>query len=348
VAAAKPQPEPKRHHHVPRAYLERFAAGQRLYVRRRDGATFEANPINVAVESGSYDISDAEGRKSAVVEKALARYVEGPAWAAFEMIDRTRRPPPVGSAEREALAHFMALQMTRTTLHREMTLFPVRVTEWAGAREVTKDLVAEYLSVEHLHFDPAEPEVEGAWTHVAIHLQDTTVLTPEFAIQTMLVGAAEIADRMMALNWTVETDRRRRFITSDVPVTPWKPVTREDHFRGMGIGSAEEMRFPLDPGKQLVLSRRSRKATIEAEPHRVKRSNADLAGACHRFITAGVGSRNLIDRQRLDRWAPVVRFWTGPLFVSGPNGERQEAPGEVTQMWTPRASWFGRPQRLRQ
>jgi len=47
---------PKRHHYVPRNYLERFADGSRILVRRRDGASFPTNCINVAVESGFYDV----------------------------------------------------------------------------------------------------------------------------------------------------------------------------------------------------------------------------------------------------------------------------------------------------
>lgn len=64
---------PKRHHHVPRRYLERFAVDGKVLVRRRDGKTFETNPVNVAVESGFYDVSGRTGGKPADVEGILAQ-----------------------------------------------------------------------------------------------------------------------------------------------------------------------------------------------------------------------------------------------------------------------------------
>lgn len=45
---------PKRHHFVPRVYLDRFALDGLVHVRRRDGGAFNANPVNVAVECGFY------------------------------------------------------------------------------------------------------------------------------------------------------------------------------------------------------------------------------------------------------------------------------------------------------
>lgn len=330
--------DPKRHHQVPRAYLERFAAGGKVRVRRRDGSAFETDPINVAVESGFYDVTDSAGAKSSAVEAAVTR-IEGEAWGALGTIDRTLRPPQ--GPERDALADFISLQMTRTTSHRERALFPKRVTDWAGDREVTMDLVREYLRTEHLGQDPEDDEVDGAFTHVSVHLQDPTILTAEFAIEMMLKTAALLVERVLALHWTVEVDRHARFITSDVPVIPWRKVTERDHYEGLGVENATELRFPLDPGKQLVMSRRERRASIEVHDVRVRRANATMASACHRFIVGSPKVRAEIDAQHLDRWRPVIRFNVGPLFIPGPDGELHEQPGEVVQSWTPRGSGFG-------
>ncbi len=236
---------------MPRAYLERFASDGRVRVRRRDGTSFESDPINVAVESGFYDVSDGSGGTSSEVEEWLAR-VEGPAHTALTGIDQTSRPPAPGSEAREKLALFLALQMTRTTQHRERVLFPKRVADWAGDRRLTKDLVADYLRTEHLGFAPHEREVEGAFSYVSEHLKDPGVVTPTFAVEMMFQSADELVERILALKWTVEVDRRGGFITSDVPVIPWRKVTRRDNHEGLGIDRAEELRFPLDPSKQLV------------------------------------------------------------------------------------------------
>jgi hypothetical protein len=338
-------PRPKRHHQVPRAYLERFAVDGKVRVLRRDGKTFDTNPINVAAESGFYDVTDDLGEKSSVVE-SLLESVETAAHVALGEIDRSRRPPDEGSQDREALARFVAFQMTRTSQHREQVMFPVRVMEWAGDRSLTRELLAEYLEHEHLGFAPDDREVEGAFVFVSQHLTDPTVLTDEFAIVMMMEATVAMMPRVLALNWTVEIDPRRELITSDVPVIPWRKPTFRDHHEGLGIDKAEELRFPLDPGKQLVMSRRQRPPAIEAHVHRVRRSNADLAAACHRFIV-GSPNNSEVAAQRLDARRPALRFWTGPLYMPGADGAMERQDGEVIQVWVPRGSGYGVPGRRR-
>jgi hypothetical protein len=83
------------------------------------------------------------------VEAELA-VVDGAAAEAMAAIDRSGALPTEGSAARFTLAVFLGLQMARTTQHREQVMFPERVAEWAGGREITEDLVAEYLERVHL------------------------------------------------------------------------------------------------------------------------------------------------------------------------------------------------------
>lgn len=329
---------PKRHHQVPREYLERFSVDGKVRVRRRDGVAFETSPINVAVESGFYDITDESGSRSAAVERALSD-IEGLAWGALETIDRTIHPPR--GEDRAALARFIAIQMTRTTHHRERALFPKRVADWADGREVTRELVREYLRTEHLGHEPEDGEVEGAFVFVWQHLQEPDIVTRDWAIEMMLESAAELVGRVLALHWTVEVDRRGRFVTSDAPVIPWRKPVNRDHYEGLGVDNASELRFPLDAGKQLVLSKRARRPMIEAHDVRVRRANAAMASACHRFIVGSPTSRAEIDSQHLDRWRPAIRFNVAPLFIPDADGELVEQPGDVVHIWVPRGAGFG-------
>jgi hypothetical protein len=313
-----------------------------VLVRRRDGGRFESSPLNVAVESGFYNFPDGAGGVSLEIESGLAD-IETLTEAVLRKVDRDSRPPDANDADRAVLALFMALQMERTTDHRERVLFPKRVVEWAAGREMTHALVAEYLETEHLGFVPTAAEVDGALSVVKISMDDPSVLTEEFAIQMMLRAAPELGTRLLRLNWTVEVDRHREFITSDSPVVLWRKPTPRDNFEGLGIDKAEELRFPLDPGKQLVLSRRKRAPVIEVAVHRVRRSNADMAGACHRFIIGNPANPNPVDAQRLDKWRPVIRFATGPLLEEGPGGGLRPKGGDVVHMWRPRRAGVGRP-----
>ncbi len=91
------------------------------------------------------------------------------------------------------------------------------------------------------------------------------------------------------------------------------------------------------------MSRRQRPTTIEVAIHRVRRANADLAGACHRFIVGSPDSKKSISTLRLDRWSPALRFNVGPLVVVNEAGTPLRQPGDVLHMWVPRSPNVGRP-----
>lgn len=298
----------------------------------------------MAVETGFYDIPDGEGGKSDVVETwLLAEGAEGPASRAIRLVDRSGQPPPEGSAEHAALARFLALQITRTTAHREGHVFPRRVIDWAQGREVTRDVVADYLEHEYLGFKPRDPEIEGAFVVVSQAIQEPEVLTDDWAVRMMLQSAGNILPILLALQWTIEVDRKHGFITSDTPLVLWLKRTDRDNIEGLGPANSDEIRFPLDPGKQLVMSRRKRPPVLEVAVHRVRRSNRDLASSCHRFIVGSPNSRAQITAQRLAARRPVIRFWSGPWAAPGPDGRMQKQEGDVIQIMAPRRAGVGPP-----
>lgn len=325
---------PKRHHYVPRNYLERFARDSQVFVRRRDGTMFTANGINVAVQSGFYDISLTSGGKSKDVEEALAN-VEGVTAAAFKAIDETGRAPTPGSRDREILSVYLALQMTRTPEQRERVLFPERLAVFLEGRELTRELVASYLADRHLGFTPTDSEVEGAWTFATVALQERARLTPEFSMRMMMDMVGGLAPLLAALHWCVEHDRKERFITSDTPVVLWRAPTHRDRFEGFGIDSADEIRFPLDPAKQLVLSKTARSLTVRVTPARSAACNQDVALACHHFVACHPRDAGRATKLDLPSKRPTLRFNMGPLRRELPDGRTVE-DGELLHMWVPR------------
>ena len=160
----------------------------------------------------------------------------------------------------------------------------------------------------------------------------------------MLDLTEALVPRINAFNWTIEVDRKEQLITSDSPVVVWRTPSKRDDYEGIGIDSAEELRFPIAPDRQLVLSRRQRTPSARISSDRVRGCNADMAAACHRFIIGRPDRTTVLDAPRLDTWRPVVRFNTGPLFVYGEGGKKVRE-GEVLQMWVPRRSGVGRPRR---
>ncbi len=118
-------------------------------------------------------------------------------------------------------------------------MFPERVAEWAGEREITQALVTEYLELEHLGFAPKDPEATGAFVYVSHALRDGAA-SPAFAIRMMLRMVEALVPRLLAMNWTVEMDRKEQLITSDVPIVIWRTPTPRDDYEG--IGGYEEFR----------------------------------------------------------------------------------------------------------
>jgi uncharacterized protein DUF4238 len=324
---------PKRQHFVPRGYLDRFANEHMVIVRRRDSKTFTTNTTNVAVECGFYDIAADHDRKNSSVEFLLADW-DNDALAALHEVDRTGKPPSSGSADRAALAIFLALQGTRTPEQRERVEFASRVVKYANGREVNPDLVAEFLEKVHLRAKPSAKEVLAAHEFVSLDVS-WGASTPQFAIDLMLKSALGMAPLLSGLWWTLEFDRKDLLTTSDTPLVIWRAPTPRDAYEGVGIMTAEELRIPLDPSKQLVLTRRQRTETARITPHRSRMCNQDHADACHHFILGNPKAEASLGAVSLKPHRPVLRFNKGPLFTVSAEGKRIKE-GEVLHAWIQR------------
>lgn len=324
----------KRHHYVPRVFLERFAEDGSLCVRRRDGKTFMTGATNVAVESGFYDLRLDDGSTSKAVEHILAD-IEGLIANVFRAIDESGEAPAPGTPNREVLAVYLAVQYTRTPEQRGRVLFPERLARYLAGRELTRDLVAEYLAVEHLRFTPGESEVQAAFDFASVALRDPDVLTAEFAMDMMLRSIEHLVPVLDELEWTIEHERKGRLITSDTPLVIWRPPSARDAFEGVGIGNAHEIRFPLDPAKQFVVSKRRRPPTVRITSDRVVSCNLDMIAGCHQFILGPPRLQRQLFEPDMKPHMPELRFNTGPLYERQPDGTNAYK-GEVLHTWVPR------------
>lgn len=328
--------KPKRHHFVPRAYLERFGRESRLLIMRRDSSKpFVANATNIALECGFYAIEKPDGAKSVEVEELLAD-IDTQAIEAIRNIDKRSALPTRQSDDRELLAAFIALQMTRTPEQRERVFFPLRVSQYAAGREITQPLVAEYLEKVHLGFRPTDSEAQAAFEFAEYVMRTPDLLTTEFAIQTMLRTVPTLRARILQRSWTLEIARKPRLIAADAPVVIWRAPTARDRYEGVGVDNAEEIRFPIDSGKQIVLRPDNvPERTVTIEPARVRSCNSDIAAGCHHFVVGHPDRPRVLEHVDLAPKRPVMRFNTGPLYEEGPDGTLIHK-GEVLHTWVPR------------
>jgi hypothetical protein len=325
---------PKRHHFVPRFYLERFAAAGALYVRRRDGHTFTTGAENIAVRTGFYDVTLPNGGISKDIEDWLSG-LEGQAATAMRNIDETLAAPGLDNPDRATLSLYLAIQLARTPEQRERVLFPERVSAFLDGRELTKDLIAEFLRDTHLGFEPKAGEIQGAFDFASYVLSQHTPVTAEMSMQIALSTSKETAPALATMHWSVEHDRKARLITSDGPLVLWRAPTQRDAYEGLGISGAEEIRFPLDPAKQLVLTPKPRPASVRISPRRSAACNQDLAYACHNFIVASPREEARTTHLDLPSKRPVMRFHSGPLYREQNDGTLV-SDSEILHTWVPR------------
>nr|BFE56432.1 hypothetical protein GCM10020063_009580 [Dactylosporangium thailandense] len=133
------------------------------------------------------------------------------------------------------MAIFLAVQYTRTAMHRERVMFPVRFAEYAGDQERTRELMAGYLHQVHLGFRPEAGEVQAAWDSAVFALQDPEALSKDAAIRLSMSTVEPCAAVLQQRHWRLEVTRKPRFITSDAPLVLWRPPCERDRYEGFGL-----------------------------------------------------------------------------------------------------------------
>lgn len=111
------------------------------------------------------------------------------------------------------------------------------------------------------------------------------------------------------MNWTVHKFRGAPLISSDSPVHSWRRPTQDPEPRGVGIETADEVRFPLSPSALLVMDRGPRRSSTPQWSTRKPRPiNTEIAHRCHQFIFGTRQSTIAIDQLTLSDWPPRLRF----------------------------------------
>ncbi|GAB3019522.1 DUF4238 domain-containing protein [Mycobacterium bourgelatii] len=310
----------KRPHFVPRTYLSAWAnADGQVAYRRRDGNGAIPNSLsNVAIASGIYGIG------------ALAQHRE----EFFEQLEREwsalRRELILGGdlrgERRSLLAVFAALLLSRTLKHHQQHNFVCDVAGTTDERPIPKSAVRKHIC-DLDGADPNDNEVDAAWMFVNGF---PDMPTPDMVFgASMDVAVSKIAPYLEAMNWTVHRYRKPVLISSDSPVHPWRrtPPPRG----GIGIGNADEIRFPLSPSALLVMTRKPRPSTHAGTPN-PRTINAEIFRQCHKFVFGTLQSRFAIDKHEMSKRSPRIRFDTGPGYRRRPDGT-DEYLGDVIHMY---------------
>jgi len=326
---------PKQHHYVPQGYLKRFGRDSRVAVRWRDRLeTMVTHVKNIAGQTGFYDTYKGDVR-SVEVEQKLAE-IDARAHAAIEAILEAEQIPGAASKHRNALARFLAVQMTRTPEARQRWTFTADVVRYAGGRTIDEALVSDYLEIVHLGFRPGDGEIQGALTLVQ-YMASGPLMTQTELMKMFMTQARRYAPVVFRKHWSLEITGPLTFVTSDAPLVLWRTPNDRDDFSGVGLANADEIRFPIDPHHQLVLTDTERCQVTKVDTARVATCNQDLASACHRFIIGHPDEQNALLQLTLADRRPTVRFNLAPLYEPGSDGIARPVAGkDVLHQWVQR------------
>lgn len=271
--------EPKRHHYVPRFYLNGFtgAKGQLFVVNRPTGHSFRTIPDNVAGEN-YFNRIEVEGMDPNALEKALAEF-EAEVAPALERIKDTKSLAK--EEERAHLVNFMAAIALRNPWRREAI---GQIYDEAARGQ----LQAKFGTKETWEKSVAEMKESGIWNGAAgvtFEEMQEALNNTNFPIPKELNMIVEIDhhDHLTELLWNrkwqvvVAKEGTGGFVTTDDPVClRW---TDGQPHSGLSPGFAlegTEIIFPLST--TLVL-----RGCFEGEENVVE-ADADLVGMINSLV----------------------------------------------------------------
>ncbi len=290
---------------------------------------FTPNTINVAVDAGIY------GRGNAGQSRENIFGLLEESWPDVRA-NLLKFGGNLHGQVRSSAALFAAVQLVRTREHIAQVEFLNAFAKFSEIRPADRDAMRTFLTEHHLRFIPSDREVEAAWTIAYVSLNRGEPLSKDEVVRMMLnLAIRRLGPQLERYKWTVQHCRKPMLFTSDRPVMCWRPRSIRDHYEGIGIGNAEEVRLPITPQDLLLIRRTGTDSGVEhIQPRRFERVNAGIASQCHEFVVATRNSAQTLEYLPLAPHRPVLRFDIGPGIRELPDGSH-EPMEDVVHTWVP-------------
>ncbi len=277
---------PKRHHYLPRFYLNRFTRSGKLWVYDRHEDTYRPQtPQNTAVIGHYYSITTPTGEKDTELEGVLAQ-MEG---VAEKVIAKADARADITPQEKADLAYFVAWLYARV---------PEFQATFEQASEYFWKLVARqtFATVEDteriLREHPAGkdyPDLTADKLHEFIHGDDYTVQTHRhLSLLQTIEFAQDLWQYFVQMNWIFcHAETGSAFITSDTPFCLLPPLKQTGPaWAGTGLLTPGATKFiPLTASTALVMGDRGDHVVHrDSEAWRVRDGNLALTVRCLRYL----------------------------------------------------------------
>jgi phosphoribosyl-dephospho-CoA transferase len=242
--------DPRKHHFVAQTYQRGFA--------RRKGKSFQVRILNKATgDDGIHNVRDAfsqrdwntikteDGLKEFGVERVLAEHIDAEAAAALAA---TREHDfPLSRPDREALAMFMAAQLSRGRAVREGLAESIVEVH----RLLLREAAASYSDERLREVTGREPSAElrdmMANSEKYLEIQPTNAML----LQAMFSSVQEIAELLDKRTWTLARFSSPCLFTGEHPFVHINPSGES---LGFGVITAEQLYLPTSPTQAVLLS----------------------------------------------------------------------------------------------
>jgi|GEM_PF-1227151 len=208
----------KRHHTVPKCYLENFTDDEGfVWILDTKDNIFCIKPANILLENHFYSITLKNGEKSLIVEDMLAD-IEGAYISVF--LNKIKKELPLIDEDRATIAVFIAALFLRTKPHREglrgmFKNLQNTITDWQKQFALMSDESKKAMEAIHSSEDGETISVEDVDEYVE-NLND------HHSINT-IDQLPHIAQIIFNMKWTIWKDPNGNFVTSDDPVVILRP-----------------------------------------------------------------------------------------------------------------------------
>jgi len=266
IEANEPPPNsdnpPKRHHYVPEMYLRRFASSTDKRnrvprVSRIEGRAGTASRIvigihDAAVETDFYTVETDDPRREHEAEHIIGVF-ERAAGYAFANLDRLGPDHFPDDVDRENLAMFMALQFVRghDTGNFQARFYTQTSRMMMRVAAASPDYVRGFLK--ERGDDTSDEAVartaaafrEGAKTvSVSPHRNET--------VEAILRGPIDFMPYFFKRRWILARSAIP-LLTADRPVVLLEKQDPSEAWRGVGLGTADAIVYPIDRRRLLIM-----------------------------------------------------------------------------------------------
>lgn len=306
--------QPRRHHYLPRFYLESFSREGTLTIYDRSKNEYRRQiPEKVAVEKDYYAVIDADGKKDMGVERFLEK-IEHKASLAIKKLDAREMLTP---EENEAIALFVGYMKCR------VPDFEKGVNELTEKMlmELSKTLFADEKSaaslMKQMEADAGESSGLTPADMVAFAeggLYEIKQTNRGYTVDMMITMGHKIANLLMNMDWVIlQAPSETAFITTDNPfvLTPPSGHTPGHIYGGYGIATKGALKImPLSAKSVLMITDMGRRVAFKTLPkHVVRKFNIAIAAGSDQLVMGKdkIVLERMVKEVGLDKWRRTSR-----------------------------------------